>query len=153
MSPLSGQLQHGPGDQPSENHGHLGGGHDGSDASVQPAAGTTAEPTYTAAETAAAHQKLCEVYKLAARAVQIATNGDNPAFANIATVNGAVMLQQTLNTTPALVPGERTDALALAEAYGQATAFAMEQDHPAWQSAANDVNAKDARMKAICGGG
>lgn len=80
-------------------------------------------------------------------------NGDNPAFANIATVNGAVMLQQTLNTTPALVPGERTDALALAEAYGQATAFAMEQDHPAWQSAANDVNAKDARMKAICGGG
>ncbi|WP_141773878.1 hypothetical protein [Mycobacterium tuberculosis] len=62
------------------------------------------------------------------------------------------MLQQTLNTTPALVPGERTDALALAEAYGQATAFAMEQDHPAWQSAANDVNAKDARMKAICGG-
>ncbi|CKS85602.1 possible membrane protein [Mycobacterium tuberculosis] len=102
---------------------------------------------------AAAHQKLCEVYKLAARAVQIATNGDNPAFANIATVNGAVMLQQTLNTTPALVPGERTDALALAEAYGQATAFAMEQDHPAWQSAANDVNAKDARMKAICGGG
>lgn len=60
--------------------------------------------------------------------VQIATNGDNPAFANIATVNGAVMLQQTLNTTPALVPGERTDALALAEAYGQATAFAMEQD-------------------------
>lgn len=75
------------------------------------AAGTTAEPTYTAAETAAAHQKLCEVYKLAARAVQIATNGDNPAFANIATVNGAVMLQQTLNTTPALVPGERTDAL------------------------------------------
>ncbi len=116
------------------------------------AAGTTAEPTYTAAETAA-HQKLCEVYKLAARAVQIATNGDNPAFANIATVNGAVMLQQTLNTTPALVPGERTDALALAEAYGQATAFAMEQDHPAWQSAANDVNAKDARMKAICGGG
>lgn len=101
----------------------------------------------------AAHQKLCEVYKLAARAVQIATNGDNPAFANIATVNGAVMLQQTLNTTPALVPGERTDALALAEAYGQATAFAMEQDHPAWQSAANDVNAKDARMKAICGGG
>lgn len=70
------------------------------------AAGTTAEPTYTAAETAAAHQKLCEVYKLAARAVQIATNGDNPAFANIATVNGAVMLQQTLNTTPALVPGE-----------------------------------------------
>lgn len=37
--------------------------------------------------------------------------------------------------------------------YGQATAFAMEQDHPAWQSAANDVNAKDARMKAICGGG
>ncbi len=28
-----------------------------------------------------------------------------------------------------------------------------QRDHPAWQSAANDVNAKDARMKAICGGG
>lgn len=51
---------------------------------------TSAPPTYTSAEVAAAHQKLCEVYKLAARSVQIDTNSDNPALAGVAAVNGAV---------------------------------------------------------------
>jgi hypothetical protein len=70
--------------------------------SPRPAISTT--PTYTTADTAAAHQKLCEVYKLAARAVQIDTNGSNPAFAGIATVNGAVMLEEVVNRTPAIAP-------------------------------------------------
>ncbi|HET9890975.1 MAG TPA: hypothetical protein VFQ42_10770, partial [Mycobacterium sp.] len=36
---------------------------------------TSATPSYSADQTAAAHQKLCDAYKLAARAVQIETNG------------------------------------------------------------------------------
>ena len=54
----------------------------------------------------AAHQKLCELYKLAARAVQNDTSSNNPERANIATVNGAVMLEEAVNSTPAL-SGER----------------------------------------------
>jgi hypothetical protein len=117
-------------------------------------AATTA-PTYTPAETAAAHQKLCEAYKLAAHAVQIETNGTNQAFAGIATVNGAVMLEEAVNAAPGIAPSERAAALALAEAYSNVAAtssLAGGQD-PAWQSALNDANSKDAAMKAICGGG
>lgn len=111
-------------------------------------------PTYTAAETAAAHQKLCDTYKLAARAVQIETNGTNQAFAGIATVNGAVMLEEAANAASALPPNERAAAIALAEAYSNVAAMsslAGGQD-PAWQSALNDANAKDAVMKKVCGG-
>ncbi|CKM90788.1 Conserved exported protein of uncharacterised function [Mycobacterium tuberculosis] len=39
---------------------------------------------------AAAHQKLCEVYKLAAQAVRIDTHGGDRALAGVATVNGAL---------------------------------------------------------------
>jgi len=119
-----------------------------------PSASTTV-PTYTAAETAAAHQKLCDAYKLAARAVQIDTNGTNPAFANIATVNGAVMLGQTVNASPALLPGDRAAALALAESYSNVAAVSSlaTGNDPTWQSALNDANAKDAAMKKVCGGG
>ncbi|ORA31830.1 hypothetical protein BST19_28630, partial [Mycobacterium bouchedurhonense] len=46
---------------------------------------TSTTPAYTADQTAAAHQQLCDSYKLAAHAVQVDTNGDNPAFAGIAT--------------------------------------------------------------------
>ncbi len=117
---------------------------------------TTATPTYTAAETAAAHQKLCEVYKLAARAVQIQTNRDDPALANISTVNGAVILQQAADKAPALAPDDRTAALELAEAYSNSTVaatLATGREDPAWRSAAENVIAKDARMKAVCSGG
>ncbi|WP_232021845.1 hypothetical protein [Mycobacterium basiliense] len=120
------------------------------------AATTTASPTYTAAETAAAHQKLCDVYKMAARAVQIETNGDDPALANISTVNGAVMLQQAANAAPALTPSDRAAALELAEAYSNSTAvasFAKGRDDPEWRSVSDDVIAKDTHMKAVCGGG
>ncbi len=119
------------------------------------AAGTTAEPTYTAAETAAAHQKLCEVYKLAARAVQIQTHSDNQALGVAGAVNGALMLDQAVNAAPALTPGDRAAALALAEAYTNANAVGSytHRDDLASQAVIDDVIAKDARMKAACGGG
>ncbi|WP_421845687.1 hypothetical protein [Mycobacterium sp.] len=77
----------------------------------RPAAATTAAPpTYTTAETADAHKKLCEVYKLAARSVQIDTHGDDRALAGVAVVNGAVMLGQAVNASPALAPSDRATA-------------------------------------------
>lgn len=116
---------------------------------------TSATPSYTAEQTAAAHQKLCDAYKLAARAVQIETNGTNQAFAGIATVNGAVMLENAISTSLGLAPHERAAALALAEAYSTvaATSSLAGGEDPAWQSALNDANAKDAAMKKICGNG
>ncbi|WP_073880753.1 hypothetical protein [Mycobacterium paraffinicum] len=113
----------------------------------------SAAPTYTPAETAAAHKKLCDVYDLAARAVQIETNGASPERAGIATVNGAVLLGQVLNDSPAIPPGDRGAAVALAEAYSNAAAVASFGDSAQWQSTIADVNAKDAGMKRVCGGG
>lgn len=119
------------------------------------APGTTSPPTYTAAETAAAHQKLCEVYKLAARSVQIDTHSGNQALAGVSTVNGALMLEQAVNAAPALAAADRAAALTLAEAFTNANAMGSfgTRDDPAWQAVVDDVNAKDARMKAVCDGG
>ncbi|WP_369827607.1 hypothetical protein [Mycobacterium sp. E2989] len=105
---------------------------------------------------AAAHKKLCDVYNVAARAVQIETNGDNPALSGVAVVNGALMLEHVVNTTPSISRGDRAAALTLAEAYSnsQATAASVQRrDDPVWQSTISDVNAKDAAMKKVCGGG
>ena len=120
---------------------------------VSPA--TTAAPAYTAEQTAAAHQKLCDAYKLAGRAVQIETNGKSSERAGIATVNGAVMLEEAVNANPAISPGDRAVALALAEAYSNVAAvstLATGSDDPAWQSALSDANVKDAAMQKVCGG-
>ncbi|WP_174237095.1 hypothetical protein [Mycobacterium basiliense] len=119
------------------------------------AATTTASPTYTAAETATAHQKLCDVYKLAARAVKIQTHGDNQALGVAALANGALMLQQVINANPALASTDRVAAVALAEAFTNVNAVGSfaPLDDPASQAALDDANAKDARMKAICSGG
>ncbi|ORB82780.1 hypothetical protein B1987_01770 [Mycobacterium kansasii] len=116
---------------------------------------TSAPPTYTAAEVAVAHQKLCEVYKLAARSVQTDTHGGNQALAGVALVNGAVMLQQAVNAVPALAPTDRAAALALAEAYTNTNAIGSfsQRDDPQSQAVLDDVNTKDARLKAVCGGG
>ena len=121
-----------------------------------PATATAAAPpTYTAAETAAAHKKLCEVYTLAAHSVQVDTHGDNPALATAAGINGAVMLQHVVNVAPALAPGDRAAALALADAYTSTNAKGsfLRRADPALQAAIDDVNAKDARMKTVCAGG
>ena len=77
---------------------------------------TTKQPTYTAAETAAAEQQLCDTYRLAARAVQVDTAGSDKALARIATTNGAVMLDHAA-ANPALGSNHRDAARALAEAY------------------------------------
>ncbi|ORB82779.1 hypothetical protein B1987_01765 [Mycobacterium kansasii] len=116
---------------------------------------TSAAPTYIPAEVAAAHEKLCDVYKLAARSVQIDTHSGDSALAGISTINGAVMLEQVVNGTPALASTDRVAALTLAEAYTSANAKAssLRRDDPEWQAVVNEVNAKDARMKALCGGG
>jgi hypothetical protein len=123
-------------------------------AAPSPSATATA-PAYTAAGVSVAHQKLCDGYGLAARAVKLATNGDNPALSGVATVNGAVILEHTVGTTPAIPADDRAVALALAEASSnaQATATAVQQRDPLWQSTISDVNAKDTEMKKACGGG
>lgn len=107
-----------------------------------------AAPTYSAAEASAAHQKLCDAYTLAARAVQIETNGNSPERAGIATVNGAVLLGRALSGTPALAASDRNTAAALADAYTDAAGEASLNDSVAWQSTIADVNAKDAGMKS-----
>lgn len=121
--------------------------------SSQSVASSTTSTTapYSADQTAAAHQKLCDAYKLAARAVQIETNGNSAERAGIATVNGAVLIEQALSATPALSADDRATAAALAGAYSNAAAVASLGDPAAWQSTITDVNAKDAAMKKVCG--
>lgn len=115
---------------------------------------TSAAPSYTADQTAAAHQKLCDAYKLAARSVDIDTNTDNRALAGAVSVNAAVMLEQAVSAAPAMPPGDRAAALTLAAAYTKATAMgsALQRDDPQFRSEVDDVNAKDAAMKKVCGG-
>jgi hypothetical protein len=115
---------------------------------------TTTTPTYTAAETAAAQKQLCDAYGLVARAVQVDTNGNNPALARVATTNGAVMLDNAA-ANPALDATHRDAARALATAYLTTTAMgnkdvATDSD---FRAALDDVTAKDAVMKKVCGGG
>lgn len=115
---------------------------------------TATAPSYTAQEAEAAHQKLCDVYKVAARSVDIDTNTDNRALAGAVSVNAAVMLEQVVSAAPAMSSGDRAAALTLAAAYTRATAMgsALQRDDPQFRSEVDDVNAKDAAMKKICGG-
>jgi hypothetical protein len=115
---------------------------------------TSTAPIYSAEEVSAAHQKLCDAYKLVARSVQIDTNTDNRALAGAVSVNAAVVLEQTVGAAPAMSSDDRAAALALAAAYTKATAMgsALQRDDPAFRSEVDDVNAKDAVMKKVCGG-
>ncbi|WP_373180512.1 hypothetical protein, partial [Mycobacterium marinum] len=110
---------------------------------------------FTPAETASAHRKLCDIYRLAARQVQIEINGDNPALASAAGVNAAVMLEHAVGQAPELAPSDHEAALALAEAYTSTNAMGsyLQFNDPALQAAISDVNVKDSRMKALCSGG
>lgn len=117
---------------------------------------TATAPTYSAAEISAAHQKLCSTYKFVAHVVQIETNGKNPERANLATVNSALMLEDTVNRNPAIAPGDRAAALALAESYSNVAAtssLATGSDDPVWRLALSDANAKDVALSSVCGGG
>lgn len=109
--------------------------------------------TYPAEATASAHQTLCDAYHLAARAVQIETNGTSAERAGIAEVNGAMLLQQAANEAPALTSGDRSAAIALAHSYNNIAAVASLNEHSAWRSALDEANAKDAKMKKVCGVG
>lgn len=91
---------------------------------------TSTTPSYTAEQTAAARQKLCDTYRLAARAVQIETNGKNSDRANLATVNGTVMLEEAVNANPAIAP-----VIALLR-LPWPSRIAMWQQHPAWRRVA-----------------
>ncbi|WP_082956040.1 hypothetical protein [Mycobacterium sp. E3339] len=115
---------------------------------------TSSAPNDASTQAADAHKKLCDVYKVAARAVQIDTNGDNPALAGVASVNAAVMLQQAVTSAPALAASDQAAALTLAAAYTNATAMGsqLQREDPAWRATVDDVNAKDAAMKKVCGG-
>ncbi|OSC26134.1 hypothetical protein B8W69_17050 [Mycobacterium vulneris] len=115
---------------------------------------TTTTPTYSAAETGAAQKILCDTYKLVARAVEVDTSGNDKALARIADTNGAVMLNMA-STAPTLDTNHREAARALAIAYGTVTAMgnsavATDADY---RAALDDVIAKDAAMKKVCGGG
>lgn len=113
---------------------------------------TSVVPTYTAADADTAHQKLCHAYRLAARAVQIETNGASPERAGIAEVNGAMLLDDVVGAFPAIAPNDRAAAVALARAYNNLAAVASLNDNSRWQPAVDDANAKDAAMKKVCGG-
>ncbi|APD84455.1 hypothetical protein AN480_29760 [Mycobacterium intracellulare subsp. chimaera] len=116
---------------------------------------TSTTLSHPADQTGAARKKLCDAYKLAAKAVQIETNGTSPERANIATVNGAVILEEAVNSTPAIALSDRAAALTLAEAYSNAVAISSTAggDDPKWLAAINDVISKDAPMRQLCGGG
>ena len=92
--------------------------------SVSSPTSTSTAPTYSAADVAAAHQKLCDAYKLAARSVAIETNGNSPERAGIAEVNGALLLEDAVNSAPGITPSDRAAALALAGTYKNIAAVA-----------------------------
>jgi len=114
---------------------------------------TTTAPTYTAAETAAAQKQLCDTYKLVARAVGVDTNGGDKALARIALTNAAAMLDNAA-ANPALDANHRDAARALASAYLTDTAKSSSNafTEPEFRAALDDVIAKDAVMKKVCGG-
>ncbi|MGO9350910.1 MAG: hypothetical protein ACLP3C_08835 [Mycobacterium sp.] len=112
----------------------------------------TTAPTYTAAETATAQRQLCDTYKLAARAVQVETNGSDKALARVALTNAAAMLDRAA-ADPALDVMHRDAARALANAFRTTTALASGGTDAQWQASLDDANSKDAVMKKVCGGG
>lgn len=109
--------------------------------------------TYSAADVTAAQKQLCDTYKLAAKAVQVDTNGNDKALARIATTNGAVMLEMAA-ASPALDASSREAAHALAGAYTTLTAKGSSgvANDSEFQSALDNIAAKDAVMKKLCGG-
>lgn len=111
-------------------------------------------PTHTTTEIATAQQRLCETYKIAARAVRVDTNGSDKAFARTALTNSAVLLYNVSND-PTLDEQHRSAAQALGTAYLTDTAKSSEgaASEAEFQQAVADVNAKDAAMKKVCGGG
>lgn len=115
---------------------------------------TTAAPTPNAAEASAAERQLCDTYKLAARAVQVDTSGHDVALGRIALTNAAAMLDDAA-ANPALGATYRDPARALAASYRTGTVMGNRDvaTDAQFQAALDDINAKDAAMKRVCGVG
>lgn len=111
-------------------------------------------PTYSAAETADAQQRLCDAYRLAASEVEAdTTGGADKAIARIATTNAAIMLDAAA-TTSALDPKLRGAAQALAAAYARVTAtgsgaVATDQEY---HEALSDSAMKAKTLGGLCNG-
>lgn len=114
-------------------------------------AASSTMPTYAPADVSTAQKKLCDTYDLAARSVRIETNGTDKAIARIALLNSASMLDSA-SVEPALDAEHRDAAHALATAYRAANALASVSTDEQYRSAVDDINAKDAAMKKVCGG-
>nr|WP_231987246.1 MULTISPECIES: hypothetical protein [unclassified Mycobacterium] len=112
----------------------------------------TTPPTYASSDVSTAQRELCDTYDLAARSVRAETNGTDRALARIALSNAAGMLD-TAAAAPALDAKPRDAAHALAVAYRNANALASVATDEQYRAAVDDINAKDAAMKKVCGGG
>lgn len=115
---------------------------------------TTTTPTHGPADVAAAHQELRVSYKSAARAVQVDTNGSQPAFARIALTSPAALLYNA-STDPVLDEQHPSGRQALATALLTDTAKSSERvaTDTEFRDAVADVNAQDAATKKVCGVG
>lgn len=113
---------------------------------------TSTPPTYSAAEVSTAQHQLCDTYRLGARAVQVDTNGHDVALGRIALTNAAAMLDDAA-ANPALSSTYRDPAHALAASYRQGAAMGNRDvaTDAQFQAALDDINAKDAAMKKVCG--
>ncbi|BBY39832.1 hypothetical protein MMAN_39660 [Mycobacterium mantenii] len=84
--------------------------------------------------------------------MQADTNGHDVALGRIALTNAAAMLDDA-SANPALGATYRDPAHALAAAYRQGTAMGNRDvaTDAQFQAALDDINAKDAAMKKVCG--
>lgn len=111
----------------------------------------TTPPSYTEAEVSKSQRQLCDTYKLAARSVQIDTNGTDKALARIALSNAAGMLDAGA-ADPAIDTNLRDAARELATAYRTSNAVSSGATDAEYQRSLDDIVAKDAIMKKACGG-
>lgn len=113
---------------------------------------TSGKPRFSAGETTAAQQQLCDTYKLVAEAAQVDTQGTDKALARISTTNGALMLFMAADN-PALDAAHRDAAHALAKAYGSLTAKGSYGvvTEAGYQAALDEAITQDAVLKKLCG--
>lgn len=115
---------------------------------------TRTSPSPAAPDVASAEQRLCDTYRLAAKAVQVDTSGSDKGLARVATTNGAIMLEMAA-ADPALDFTYRDAARALAMSYATLTAKSSSgvANDAEFQSALDDIVSKNSVMKKVCGGG
>ncbi|MEE6179069.1 hypothetical protein [Mycobacterium sp. 050134] len=106
-------------------------------------------PTFTPEQAADAQQNLCATYKLAAKEVQVETNGSDRALARIALTNAAAMIDNSASN-PALDGKYRDAARALASAYRNTTALGSVATEAEYRSSLDAIVAKDTAMKQFC---